>query len=61
MLSGADATFNSRSWETEAGKSLEFEDSLVYRRVTGQPVLHRENLSQNPQNKQEKITLFTIF
>jgi hypothetical protein len=34
----------SSTWEAEAGRSLEFEASLIY--VPGQPGLHRETLSR---------------
>ena len=43
-------TFNSSTWEAEAGGFLSsFEASLEW--VPGQPGLHRETLSQKKQNK----------
>jgi hypothetical protein len=40
-------TFNPSTWKAEAGGSLDFEASLVYKRE----LVHRESLSPTKQNK----------
>jgi hypothetical protein len=45
--------FDPSTWEAEAGGSLEFEASLVYR-VSGQPRLLRETQSQRKKKKKKK-------
>jgi hypothetical protein len=54
-------TFNPSTWEAEAGGSLEFEASLVYRassrtaRATQRnPILENQNQTTPKQNKEEK-------
>jgi hypothetical protein len=44
--------FNPSTWEAEAGSSIEFKISLVYKRVPEQPGLHREmTYKKRKQNK----------
>jgi hypothetical protein len=47
--------FNTSTWETEAGGSLKFEVSLVYKASPGQPglITQKNHVSKNKkQNKQ---------
>jgi hypothetical protein len=54
---GAVHDFNPSTQEAEADL-CEFKASLVYRWVSGQPGLHKETLSQNKTNKQNKKEIY---
>ncbi|WP_353803043.1 hypothetical protein, partial [Acinetobacter baumannii] len=46
--------FNPSTWEAEAGGYLSSRPAWSTESVPGQPGLHRENLSQKKQKKQNK-------
>jgi hypothetical protein len=61
-------TFNPSTWEAKAGKFLSLRSAWFTERVPGQPVLHRETLSQKNKNKtktkninKQKIQIKTYF
>ena len=44
-------TFNPRTWETEAGRSLEFKDRLVYKASSGIARATQRNLVSKRKRK----------
>lgn len=62
MPGGAGAPFNASTQEAETGKSPSVRIAWSTEQVTGQPVLHKETLSQNPSKQTgKKNTLSTNF
>ena len=55
LLGGGGTTFNPSTWEAGVGRFLSLIPVWKIEQVPGQPVLHRETLSQKQRNKQTKI------